>query len=288
MKIGINLWVWTSPFSTKRDLHLLRKVKSLGGSVIEFGLEDDATIDTAALRRELAAHELDCSIIGLFSPERDLSSEDAKFRSRASEYATRGLDICAEVGASIFSGSVAGVGGERGLSAGQWQAKIQRAAESLVQLGQHASKIGVRLGVEVLNRYENNLINTAKQARQLIELVQSSSVGIHLDSFHMNIEEEDMAGAINLAGDKLFHLHGSDSHRGIPGKGHVPWGQVASALQKIQYKGYVVIESFDPEGRLAPLARLWRPLSDTQDALARQGLDFLRESLLTGSPGTLP
>ena len=283
MKIGINLWVWTSPFSTTRDLPLLGKVKSLGGSVIEFGLEDDVTVDTHALRRELAAHELGCSIIGLFSPERDLSSEDAKSRSRALEYSKRGLDICAEAGASIFSGSVAGVGGEKGLSASQWQARIQRAAEGLEQLGEHAAKVGVRFGVEVLNRYENNLINTAKQARQLIELVQSSFVGIHLDSFHMNIEEEDIASAIHLAGDKLFHLHGSDSHRGIPGEGHVPWGQVASALQKIRYNGYVVIESFNPEGRLAPLARLWRPLSDSQDTLALQGLAFLRENLLAGS-----
>ena len=287
MKIGLNLWVWTSPFSTKRDLHLLGKVKSLGGSVIEFGLEDDATIDTTALRRELAAHELGCSIIGLFNPERDLSSEDAKSRRCALEYAKRGLDISAEAGATIFSGSVAGVGGERGLSANQWKASLERAAEGLDQLGQHAAKVGVRLGVEVLNRYENNLINTAKQACRLIELVQSPSVGIHLDSFHMNIEEEEIAGAINLAGDKLFHLHGSDSHRGIPGEGHVPWGQVASALQKIRYNGYVVIESFNPEGRLAPLARIWRPLSDSQDTLARQGLAFLRENLLAGSSGSL-
>jgi len=287
MKIGINLWVWTSPFSTARDLPLLGKVKSLGGSVIEFGFEDDATIDTHTLRRELANHELGCSIIGLFSSDRDLSSEDAKSRSRALEYAKRGLDICAEAGASIFSGSVAGVGGEKGLSASQWKASIQRAAEGLDQLGQYAAKVGVRLGVEVLNRYENNLINTAKQARELIERVQSPFVGIHLDSFHMNIEEEDMAGAIALAGDKLFHLHGSDSHRGIPGEGHVPWGQVASALQKIRYEGYVVIESFNPEGRLAPLARLWRPLSDSPDTLARQGLAFLRENLLAGSSGSL-
>jgi D-psicose/D-tagatose/L-ribulose 3-epimerase len=180
------------------------------------------------------------------------------------------------------------VGGEKALSASQWKVRIQRAAEGLDLLGEHAAKVGVRLGVEVLNRYENNLINTAKQARQLIELVQSTSVGIHLDSFHMNIEEEDIAGAIHLAGDKLFHLHGSDSHRGIPGEGHVPWGQVASALKKIQYNGYVVIESFNPEGRLAPLARLWRPLSDSQDALARQGLAFLRENLLAGSSRSRP
>jgi D-psicose/D-tagatose/L-ribulose 3-epimerase len=283
MKIGLNLWVWTSPFCTNRDLTLLGKVKSLGGSVIEFGLEDDATIDTKALRKELANHELCCSIIGMFSPERDLSSEDTNSRKRALEYAKRGLDFCAETGASIFSGSVAGVGGEKGLTASQWQVRIQIAAEGLNLLGQYAAKVGVRLGVEVLNRYENNLINTAKQARQLVELAQSPSIGIHLDSFHMNIEEENIADAIILAGDRLFHLHGSDSHRGIPGEGHVSWSQVASALHKIRYNSYVVIESFNPAGRLAPLARIWRPLADSQDTFACQGLAFLREKLLKGS-----
>ncbi|MFN8006382.1 MAG: sugar phosphate isomerase/epimerase family protein [Terriglobia bacterium] len=279
MKIGLNLWVWTSPFNTDRDLPLFGKVKSFGGEVIEFGLEDDVKVDPQVLRRELEAHQLGCSIIGIFSPERDLASMDAACRQRAIDYTLRGLDLAAASGAAIFSGSVAGVGGEQGLSAVQWQECIRRAADELEPLGQYAAKLGVRLGVEILNRYENNLLNTAAQARKLVDLVQSPAVGIHLDSFHMNIEETDMMEAVALAGDRLFHLHGSDSHRGTPGDGHVPWDRLGQALQKINFQGFVVIESFNPAGRLAPLARLWRPLADSQDELARQGLEFLQEIL---------
>jgi len=281
MKIGLNLWVWTSPFNTRRDLELLGKVKSWGGEVVEFALEDDATIDTIALRSELGNQDLGCSIIGLFNPERDLSSEDASSRRRAIDYAKRGLDIGAEVGAAIFTGSVAGVAGEKRLSAKEWGSRIQTAAEGLNQLGHHATKVGVRLGVEVLNRYENNLINTAEQALRLLDLVHSTSAGIHLDCFHMNIEEQNMVEAIRQAGGKLFHLHGSESHRGTPGAGHVPWAEVAMALGEIGYEGYVVIESFNPDGRLAPLARFWRPLFESQEGLARQGLACLREHLRT-------
>src|SRR5262245_19758810 len=156
MKLGVNLWIWTSPFNTNRDLPLLEKIRAFGGEVIEFGFEDDVVVDTKALRASLGNTGLSCSIIGLFGPHRDLASPDVNSRRRAVEYAQRGLDMSAEVGASIFSGSVAGVGGEQKLSAIEWQSSIQRTAEGLDLLGEHAAKTGVRLGVEVLNRYENN------------------------------------------------------------------------------------------------------------------------------------
>jgi D-psicose/D-tagatose/L-ribulose 3-epimerase len=279
MKLGVNLWVWSSPFNTNRDLPLLEKVRTFGGEVVEFGLEDDSVVDTRALRSALGDNGLSCSIIGLFNPHRDLASPDVESRQRGIEYAQRGVDISAEVGASIFSGSVAGVAGEKRLSTTEWQSSIQRAAEELDLLGRHAAKIGVRLGIEVLNRYENNLINTAGQARELVNLIQCPSVGIHLDCFHMNIEEQNIGEAICTAGAKLFHLHGSDSHRGIPGRGHVSWSEVSNSLKRIGYDGYVIIESFNPEGRLAPLARVWRPLSDSLDALAQEGLAFLKGHL---------
>ena len=95
----------------------------------------------------------------------------------------------------------------------------------------------------------------------------------------MNIEEGSIAGAIRTAGDKLFHLHASDSHRGAPGDGHIQWNDVAGALQQIQYSQAVVFESFSPYGRLGPLARIWLPFADSQDALARAGLTFLNGAL---------
>jgi D-psicose/D-tagatose/L-ribulose 3-epimerase len=182
------------------------------------------------------------------------------------------------VGATIFTGSVAGVAGKELLSDRARQTRLQYAAESLQQIGQNTAA-GVRLGVEVLNRYENNLINTAQQARELIELTNHPAVGIHLDSFHMNIEERCPGDAIRLAGEKLFHFHSSESHRGTPGEGHVEWEEIAKALREVKYDGYAVIESVHPEGRMAALAHFWRPLMKSPENLAGDGITFLKRVL---------
>lgn len=88
-----------------------------------------------------------------------------------------------------------------------------------------------------------------------------------------------MGDAIRLAGNRSFHLHSSDTHRGTPGSGHLPWAEVAEALQQINYSGFAVIESFNPGGRLAPLACSWRYYAESQDILAQEGLAFLWETL---------
>ena len=86
--------------------------------------------------------------------------------------------------------------------------------------------------MEILNRYESNLVTTAAEARELMDQVGHPAVGIHLDCFHMSIEETDLGEAIRAAGDKLYHLHASASHRGTPGGGHQPWAEVAQALRE--------------------------------------------------------
>ena len=276
MKIGINLWIWGAPFRTDQHMGLIGQAKSLGAEVVEFAMEDDTVIDAKALRRVLQQEAIECSVIGLFGPDRDLSMEDAAVRRRGMDYAKRCIDACAQIGATIFSGAVVGVDGKELLSDSARRTRLEHAAESLQQLGQYATDAGLRLVIEVLNRYENNLINTAGQARELIDITNHPTVGIHLDSFHMNIEETSFGDAIRLAGDKLFHFHGSDSHRGTPGEGMLRWQEVATALKEINYQGYVVIESFDYTSRFGPVVHFWRPLAESPEALVRNGLAFLK------------
>jgi D-psicose/D-tagatose/L-ribulose 3-epimerase len=97
----------------------------------------------------------------------------------------------------------------------------------------------------------------------------------------MNIEETSFGDAIRLAGDKLFHFHSSDSHRGTPGEGMLRWQEVAAALKEINYQGYVVIESFDYTSRFGPVVHFWRPLTESPETLARNGLAFMK-ALLQG------
>jgi D-psicose/D-tagatose/L-ribulose 3-epimerase len=283
MKIGLNFWIWESPFRTDRHLNLLPLAKSMGAEVVEFTLEDDVLVDTAVLRHALRDHGLECSTIGLFGSQRDLSSDDAAVRAHGMEYAKRSLDTTAEFGGALFSGAVVGVGGDQLFAPAQLQTRLNRTAECLRELGEYSAKLGMLLCIEVLNRYETNLINTAEQARDLIALVNHPTVGIHLDNFHMGIEERSLGQAIRTAGDKLFHFHASESHRGMPGDGHVNWDEVARALRDVRFERFAVIESFNPRGRLAPLSRFWRSYADSPDTLARSGIAFVRKALLGGA-----
>ena len=136
------------------------------------------------------------------------------------------------------------------------------------------------IGVEPLNRFETDMINTAEQALNLISAVGHPALKILLDLFHMNIEEYSVYDAVLAAGDKLCHVQVSECNRGTPGQGTAPWEQLKRGLDEVGYKGAVVIETFTPEVKeIARAASIWRPLAASQDAIAEGGLKFLRTLL---------
>jgi len=275
MKIGVNLWIWESPFRTDRHLGLLEKTKAMGAEAVEFALEEGSVVDGPGLHQALVDQALGCSVIGMFGTERDLSSPDPGTRQKGMEYARKSLDLCAEVGAAVFSGACVGAGGSEWIANDERLNRYKFAADCLHEIGDLATKAHVPFCVEVLNRYEDSLLNTSAQGCELMEMTSHPAVGFHLDTFHMSMEENSLGDAIRLAGKHLFHLHASESQRGTPGTGIVPWGEVAEALRQIEYRGFATIESFNPRGRLAPMARAWHPYAESQDAIAKEGLAFL-------------
>ncbi len=279
MKIGVSHWIWVAPFRSDQHLELIPRARALGAEVFEFAAEDDAHFDVPAVRRALADAGLASSLVGLYGPGRDLSSADPATRQLGMEYSRRSLDLCAAIGGTLFTGAVVGVGNHEALAPAERDARLNRAADCLRTLGDHARSVGVTFAVEILNRYECNLTTTSAQGSDLIDRTGHPAVGLHLDTFHMNMEEASLAEAIRLAGPRLVHVHASESHRGTPGAGLLRWDQVAAALREIDYRGYAVIESFNLDTWLAPLARFWRPPAASADTLARDGLAFLRSTL---------
>jgi D-psicose/D-tagatose/L-ribulose 3-epimerase len=168
-----------------------------------------------------------------------------------------------------------------------WQATAdERAAytdllvEQLTALSRHAQDHGVVLGVEPLNRFETSVLNLTADAIAVVDRVAHPACGLLLDTFHMNIEEQSIGNAIRAAGPRLRHLHACENDRGAPGSGHVPWAEVAQALRDIDYDQGVVIESFTSQVKtIARAAAIWRSLAPSQDALARNGLTYLRTLL---------
>jgi D-psicose/D-tagatose/L-ribulose 3-epimerase len=172
------------------------------------------------------------------------------------------------------------VGKTRLLEPHEREAQRRLAVEGLKALADHAAEHGVKIGVEPLNRFETDLVNTAEQALELVDRVGGDSVGVLLDTFHMNIDEKSLGDAVRLVGDRLVQVHTCENDRGTPGTGHLPWGDLFEALHDIDFQGPLVIESFTPGiAEIAKAVSLWRPLDAAPDDLARNGAAFLRAAL---------
>jgi D-psicose/D-tagatose/L-ribulose 3-epimerase len=285
MGIGVNAWIWTSPFTTQdgpEGLGLLDKAKQMGFDSFEFGLEDPSHVDPAKLKAKLQETGLTLVVCGAFGPDRDLTSDDASVRANSLDYITKTIKIVADSGSKVMAGpSYSAVGKRRHVSADQKKAEFDLAVKGLKEAGKRAADAGVLIAVEPLNRFETDLINTAEQCKQLLDAIDLKNVGFHLDSFHMNIEEKNSYDAIKLAGDRLFHFHTCENDRGAPGSGvNIDWDGVAKGLKEINYSHQCVIESFTPKTKsIAAAAAIWRQLAPTQDRLAGDGLAFLRKIL---------
>lgn len=287
MKFGVNTFNFVSPFRTAADLPLLDRVEGMGFDLIEIAFEDPATIDVAALASHAAGIGLGVLACGVFGPGRNLVSADAAERRATAGY-IRGLIDAAARFAPTLGRLTPVVGGPMYGAVGKTpapdrdarQRERELAAAELRPLAAYAGDRGVRLALEGLNRFETDLINVVDQGLEMVEMIGSPHVGLHLDTFHMHLEERDSAAAIRRAGDRIYHFHACENDRGVPGRGQVRWPEVAPALRDTGYDGAVVIESFTPEvTSIARAVCIWREIAESQDAIAVDGLAFLKELL---------
>ncbi len=277
MGYGVNLFLWTAAY-TDQEVHLISRVKELGFSVAEipFDLLDQISVEkTGNALKENGLKVSACAVVG---ERRDLISDSAEIRREAMDYFTRCIKLLSALGGEILCGpSYSAVGKLTGTS--RTPEEWKRAVTALRELGKIAGDYGVKIALEPLNRFETYFLNTAEDALKLVQEVGSPQVGIHLDTFHMNIEEKSLYQAIKTAGNYLFHVHTCENDRGTPGEGHVEWDQVFKALKEINYQGDLVIESFVPGVKeIARAASIWRPLAPSADHIAKEGLAFLKKN----------
>lgn len=279
--IGANTWIWVSPPTDERLAELAPRIAAWGFDLIELPVENPGDWDperTADLLRGLGLGATVCAAMG---PGRDLTTGDTATVAATDAYVRYLIDAAATLGGTVVAGPLyAPVGRTGPLSEGARAGMTARLVENLRPLAEYAEGRGVRLGIEPLNRFETNLLNTAAQALDVIERVDHPACGVLLDTFHMNIEEKRPEAAIRLVGSRLVHVHACGVDRGTPGADHTDWGAIADALREIAYDGPVAIESFTAENEaIATAASIWRPLARTQDEIAVEGLAFLRGAL---------
>ncbi|MBN2304289.1 MAG: sugar phosphate isomerase/epimerase [Anaerolineae bacterium] len=281
MKFGVNTWVWVSPLTTEGIAELAPKVKAMGFDWFEVPLEGTEDIDYARAAAILRDHGLGVSVCAAMSADRDLIHPDKAIRDNGMAYLKHCIDAVKTLGGTTLGGPLYSAVGR------VWQmTDDERARDTdllvaqLSELAHYAGDRGAVLGVEPLNRFETSFINLASQAIEVVDRVNHPALGVMLDTFHMNVEERSLGDAIRAAGKRLVHVHTCENDRGAPGSGHVPWNDVAAAIKEIGYDGTIVIESFTAQVKsIARAAAIWRPLAASQDALASEGLKFLKTLL---------
>lgn len=280
MKFGLNSLALTSPFSNQH-LSMLQDAKDMGFDVFEIDVEDDTLIDCPSIRAAADKAGIGIGLCGAFGDTRDMSAADPEKREHAIAYVKRLIDFAVQLGSGYVAGNMYCATGDcRRRSEEEKQARKARAAESIRICAEYAGQFGIRLGIEPLNRYETDMINTVQQALELLELVGNDQVGLLLDTYHMNIEEVSIPQAIRMAGSRIIDFHACANDRGTPGADHIDWAGIRQALRDVGYDGNIVIESFtDQCVEIAKAASIWRPLAPSQTALARDGVRFLRETL---------
>ena len=279
IKFGVNTLVWVLDFSEK-EMPLLEKISGMGFDVVELTPGDEfRKLDSEKLRETLDDAGLEASLCGVFTADNDISSEDPEIRQKGVDYMKDYTAFAVEVGVKIIGGPLySALGKKRYRSAEGRKLEWNRSAESLKKIGEDAAKKGIIIAMEPINRFEIDLINTSWQAYRMCEQVNNPSIKMMLDTFHMNIEDIIIGNAIRDSKKHLVHFHTCSNDRGIPGGGHIPWGEIKQALNDIDYNGYGVIESF-AQGQVATFANIWRPLVEDQDDIPREGLKFLRKAL---------
>ncbi len=281
MQLGVNAWVWTSPVNTEEFGKLAPKVKQMGFDLIEFGIESTSDLDYARAATIARDNGLGVSVCAAMGPDRDLIHTDGSIRDNGMSYVRHCIDAAKTVGAANVVGPLYSAVGRTWQSTDEERKKdTDLLVDQLKKLSAYAGDQGVTLCVEPLNRFETSFMNLSQQAIEVVDRVGHPACGILLDTFHMNIEERSVGDAIRAAGKRLKHLHGCENDRGAPGSGHVPWNEVRDALKDVKYDGPVVIESFTSKVKtIARAAAIWRSFAPTQDALAADGLKFLRKLL---------
>jgi D-psicose/D-tagatose/L-ribulose 3-epimerase len=281
-KIGIYYAYWTHDWDA--DFHpFIDKVAALGFDVLEVNAGTIAQM-TSEERQGLKAHADDKNIIlshciGL--PHKyDIASEDKAVRENGIVYLGKIAEAIGEMGGGNLSGIIYS-SWPATMPEGETDKRpyVERSIVGMRKAIKAAEDNNVIFNMEVVNRFEQFLMNTCDEAIAYVEAVGSPNAKILLDTFHMNIEENFIGEAIHKADDKLGHLHIGENNRMPPGYGHIPWTEVSAALRNINYQGYVVMEPFlMPGGEVGRDIKVFRDMSvDLElDDEARKALMFIR------------
>jgi D-psicose/D-tagatose/L-ribulose 3-epimerase len=273
MRLGINLMAWAGTVGPA-ELDLLPHIAALGYDGVELPIFAPDAIDATAVRRACDAAGLACTVSTALPRHASLLAPAT--RPAGVQYLDRCATVAAACGATLVCGPIyhpVGLLPGRPRTASEWRSCVA----GLRAAGDRAATRGVTLAVEILNRFETHFVNTVQDALALLDEVDHPHVALHLDTFHLNIEEKRIPQAFQAALRRLAHVHAAENDRGSVGSGHIDWPAIRDVLRAGGYQGWIVAETFTgkiPE--IAAATAIWRPIVPDGWTYARESIAFLR------------
>lgn len=276
-RFGVDTFIWTENF-TEKDLWVIDKAKEIGFEYMDFAIAHPEQFPTSEVIDCLAKNSIIPVTTTTLSMETNMISPDEAVRKSAVAHMKKMVDISVAIGAKITGGvNYAAWGYFTGKARSETEWKY--AVDAMREICSYAQNKDPELmiSVECINRFETHFLNVAEDGVKFCKAVGTDNIKVHLDCFHMNIEESNFGDAIRTCGKKyLGYMHVNENNRGIPGTGLVPFPEVFAALTEIGYTGPLIIESFDPNfEELVANCAIWRKLAESGEALAVAGLHNL-------------
>ena len=288
-KLGIFVNFWEKSWTINYKYYI-DKVQKLGYDILEFQAQpllEMSDEECRSIKKYADERGIKLSYSLGLNPKYDVANPDKAVRDGGVKYLSDIVRKIAVMEGELFSGvTYAGWGvPDYFVDEKEKQALFARSVDSMQQVMKVAEKEGVTVCCEAVNRFESPLINTAAEAIAYADAVNSKNIGIHLDTYHMNIEENSIGDAIRLVGKRLRHFHTGENNRNVPGRGHLDWDEIFQALKDIDYKRDIVSEPFLQMGdEVGYDIRVWRPILENPteerlDSEAKYLLDFTKGML---------
>jgi D-psicose/D-tagatose/L-ribulose 3-epimerase len=277
LEFGGHALVWAGDWSAEGARAAISGAARSGYDYVEIALLDPWKVDIAMTRDLLAEYGVRAHASLGLSPTTDVTSTDASIIAKGDELLRKATDVLHGLGGTELCGVL-----YCSLQKYPGPASRENRANSVAamqRLSDYAADKGINVNFEVVNRYETNIMNTGIEGLAFLDEVNRPNTFIHLDTYHMNIEEDGMEKSVIAAGDQLGFVHIGESHRGYLGSGNVDFDTFFAALKKINYQGPITFESFSSavvDPALSNALCVWRNLWSDSDDLASTALSFMK------------
>ena len=281
MRYGVHSWLWTTRFR-EENLILFDKVYRMGYDGIEIHLEHLELLPISGIKRKMHETGLSCTFSVGLTEDKNVSSPFKAIRERGINFLKEAIEIVAELEGDVICGVMYAAWGGANPMMRKFE-EYKHAIESLQILANHAEKHGIVLALEPIHRFTGHMINTADEMAAFIAEINHKNVKMLLDTFHMNIEENNLCEPFKKYSHLVYHVHLNENHRGMPGTGTMPWKEIFKTLKEIGYNRWLVYETFSHDvllkefGYVPRNIAMWRRLITDSDYVAQQALNFFKE-----------